>query len=139
MENTSGIDQVEIMWDAHIKEEACKARRKYQDERAQIWGGMNDCILFDAMILESGFVEGVKSDAAKEYWQRGMCTEKQVNDAYDCGWIDSEKNYNKAGKKNMYSAADLVDLMQFIGSKFEGYDVIANIAMNEWYELRKKK
>ena len=59
--------------------------------------------------LESA-IWGIKSDCAKKYWQR-----------------------------NMYSAADLVDLAQFIGSKLEGCGVVANIAINEWYELRKQK
>lgn len=47
--------------EAEIKELAYQARREYQDEQTAIRGGMNECIMFDAMKIEKGFVIGYKA------------------------------------------------------------------------------
>jgi hypothetical protein len=38
-------------------------RRKYQDEQTQILGGMNDCIMYDAIVIQNRIIE----ELTKEY------------------------------------------------------------------------
>jgi len=38
-------------------------RRKYQDEQTQILGGMNDCIMYDAIVIQNRVIE----ELTKEY------------------------------------------------------------------------
>ena len=66
-DNMSAIDhakrEAEVMWDAYIRDEAVK----YADSHrySTTIGGWLDKEVLD-------FTSGVKSEAAKEYWQRGM-------------------------------------------------------------------
>ena len=51
--------------DEAIQEEAYRIRRLNQDEKAKE-KGMCECIMFDAMKIESGFIDGAK-------WIRKLC------------------------------------------------------------------
>jgi len=40
-------------------------RRKYQDEQTQILGGMNDCIMYDAIVIQNRVIEELTKEYSK--------------------------------------------------------------------------
>jgi len=74
-------------------------RRKYQDEQEKIIGGMNDCIMNDAIVIQSKVIE----ELTKEYAEYLEKEKEQVIDAYCSGYqhgstleiIQSEEYYNE--------------------------------------------
>ena len=56
-------------------------RRKYQDEQTQILGGMNDCIMYDAIVIQNRIIE----ELTKEYSEFLEKEKEQIIDAYDKG------------------------------------------------------
>jgi len=72
-------------------------RRKYQDEQEKIIGGMNDCIMNDAIVIQSKVIE----ELTKEYAEYLEKEKKQIKRAYidnhNLGHIyglDAEEYYN---------------------------------------------
>jgi|LakMenE18May11ns_1017448.scaffolds.fasta_scaffold9884529_3 hypothetical protein len=74
-------------------------RRKYQDEQTQILGGMNDCIMYDAIVIQNRVIE----ELTKEYSEYLEKEKEQIEIAFDLGRdevtsvfiIDGEDYYNK--------------------------------------------
>jgi len=70
-------------------------RRKYQDEQTTILGGMNDCIMNDAIIIQSKVIE----ELTKEYAEYLEKEKEQIIAAVRYG----QNNY----KENVYEEGEL--------------------------------
>ena len=57
-------------------------RRKYQDEQTQILGGMNDCIMYDAIVIQNRVIE----ELTKEYSKYLEKEKEQIIDAWEKGY-----------------------------------------------------
>ena len=64
-------------------------RRKYQDEKTQILGGMNDCIMYDAIVIQNRVIE----ELTKEYSEYLEKEKEQIIDAFEYG----QMNVNEDG------------------------------------------
>jgi hypothetical protein len=82
-------------------------RRKYQDEQTQILGGMNDCIMYDAIVIQNRIIE----ELTKEYSEYLEKEKEQIIDANISGMEfipvdpnkyqqDAEKYYNQTYNQN---------------------------------------
>jgi len=60
---------------------AYKERRKYQDEQEKIIGGMNDCIMYDAIVIQNRVID----ELTKEYAEYLEKEKEQIIDAYEDG------------------------------------------------------
>jgi hypothetical protein len=56
-------------------------RVKYQDEQTKIIGGMNECIMNDAIVIQNRIIE----ELTKEYAEYLEKEKEQIIDAYDKG------------------------------------------------------
>ena len=56
-------------------------RRKYQDEQTQILGGMNDCIMYDAIVIQNRVIE----ELTKEYSEYLEKEKEQIMEAVNYG------------------------------------------------------
>ena len=56
-------------------------RRKYQDEQTQILGGMNDCIMYDAIVIQNRVIE----ELTKEYSKYLEKEKEQLQKAFSDG------------------------------------------------------
>lgn len=56
-------------------------RRKYQDEQTQIIGGMNECIMNDAIVIQNRIIE----ELTKEYAEYLEKENEQIKDAWNAG------------------------------------------------------
>ena len=62
---------------------AYKERRKYQDEQEKIIGGMNDCIMYDAIVIQNRVINELKKEYA-EYLEK---EKEQIVEAHGIkGW-----------------------------------------------------
>ena len=52
-------------------------RVKYQDEQTQLIGGMNECIMYDAIVIQNRVIEGLRKEYA-EYLEK---EKEQIIDA----------------------------------------------------------
>lgn len=79
------------------------------------------------------FLDGAKSEAAKEYWQQGMYSRTQLNEAIEAGINEGLRKQ----QKGMYSEEELKEsLYEFC---FElGFSPDKG-AINSWFEQNKKK
>ena len=72
-------------------------RRKYQDEQTTILGGMNDCIMNDAIVIQSKVIE----ELTKEYAKYLEKEKEHIINAYDMGKTtikfveEAEQYYNQ--------------------------------------------
>jgi hypothetical protein len=64
-------------------------RRKYQDEQTQILGGMNDCIMYDAIVIQNRVIE----ELTKEYSVFLEKEKEQIIEAFE----DGQLNVNEDG------------------------------------------
>ena len=67
-------------------------RRKYQDEQTTILGGMNDCIMNDAIVIQSKVIE----ELTKEYAEYLEKEKEQIVDACNAnlkGLLTNGKDY----------------------------------------------
>jgi hypothetical protein len=65
-------------------------RRKYQDEQTQILGGMNDCIMYDAIVIQNRVIE----ELTKEYSEYLEKEREQLLNAFrDDSWDKSFNEY----------------------------------------------
>jgi hypothetical protein len=64
-------------------------RRKYQDEQTQILGGMNDCIMYDAIVIQNRIIE----ELTKEYSEYLEKEKEQIIDAYEAAMERPIENY----------------------------------------------
>jgi hypothetical protein len=76
-------------------------RRKYQDEQTQILGGMNDCIMYDAIVIQNRIIE----ELTKEYSEYLEKEKEQIIDAYNNGqqippFEYAEQYYNQTYNQN---------------------------------------
>jgi hypothetical protein len=65
-------------------------RRKYQDEQTQIVGGMNDCIMYDAIVIQNRIIE----ELTKEYSEYLEKEKEQIIDARLDGFVISGEGWN---------------------------------------------
>jgi hypothetical protein len=65
-------------------------RRKYQDEQTQILGGMNDCIMYDAIVIQNRIIE----ELTKEYSEYLEKEKEQIINANRSG-VDMVVNKEK--------------------------------------------
>ena len=81
-------------------------RRKYQDEQEKIIGGMNDCIMNDAIVIQNKVIEELTKEYA-EYLEKEK--EQIINFAYEIleksdehqsGYVSVEEIYNKTYNQN---------------------------------------
>ena len=84
-----------------IFHKAYMERRKYQDEQTQILGGMNDCIMYDAIVIQNRIIE----ELTKEYSEYLEKEKEQIKNAYNDGYFgdaykhkDWEEYYNQTYK-----------------------------------------
>ena len=56
-------------------------RRKYQDEQTQIIGGMNECIMNDAIVIQNRIIE----ELTKEYAEYLEKEKEQIINTYEIG------------------------------------------------------
>jgi hypothetical protein len=77
-----------------IFHKAYMERRKYQDEQTQILGGMNDCIMYDAIVIQNRIIE----ELTKEYSEYLEKEKEQIIDAY-YGQIDGVFGYREEGQE----------------------------------------
>jgi len=56
-------------------------RVKYQDEQTQIIGGMNECIMNDAIVIQNRIID----ELTKEYAEYLEKEKEQIKDAWDAG------------------------------------------------------
>jgi hypothetical protein len=82
---------------------AYKERRKYQDEQEKIIGGMNDCIMYDAIVIQNRVID----ELTKEYAEYLEKEKDQIMMAFNDGKInsvlkkrDSEEYYNQTYNQN---------------------------------------
>ena len=61
-------------------------RRKYQDEQTTILGGMNDCIMNDAIVIQSKVIE----ELTKEYAEYLEKEKEQIIDAFESGMAEGD-------------------------------------------------
>jgi len=61
---------------------AYKERRKYQDEQEKIIGGMNDCIMYDAIVIQNRVID----ELTKEYAEYLEKEKEQIIEAHWAGW-----------------------------------------------------
>jgi hypothetical protein len=73
-------------------------RRKYQDEQTQILGGMNDCIMYDAIVIQNRVIE----ELTKEYSEYLEKEREQLLNAFrDDSWDKSfNEYYNQTYNQN---------------------------------------
>ena len=73
-------------------------RRKYQDEQTQILGGMNDCIMYDAIVIQNRIIE----ELTKEYSEYLEKEREQLLNAFkDDSWDKSfNEYYNETYNQN---------------------------------------
>jgi hypothetical protein len=78
-------------------------RRKYQDEQTQILGGMNDCIMYDAIVIQNRVIE----ELTKEYSVYLEKEKEQIKDAYADGlnahrtnFCNRDEYYNQTYNQN---------------------------------------
>jgi hypothetical protein len=64
-------------------------RRKYQDEQTQILGGMNDCIMYDAIVIQNRIIE----ELTKEYSEYLEKEKEQMLNFYM--WMRMNENTEK--------------------------------------------
>jgi hypothetical protein len=85
-------------------------RRKYQDEQEKIIGGMNDCIMNDAIVIQNKVIE----ELTKEYAEYLEKEKEQIIDAYLKGYIhylpevDSKEYYNQTYNQKQI----IIDIMK---------------------------
>ena len=78
-------------------------RRKYQDEQTQILGGMNDCIMYDAIVIQNRIIEELTKEYS-EYLEKEK--EQIINAAKSCNYIggatdiEAEEYYNQTYNQN---------------------------------------
>jgi hypothetical protein len=80
-------------------------RRKYQDEQTQILGGMNDCIMYDAIVIQNRIIEELTKEYS-EYLEKEK--EQMFYWFYGGGGVSAtddfrqefEKNYNQTYNQN---------------------------------------
>lgn len=65
-------------------------RVKYQDEQTQIIGGMNECIMYDAIVIQNRIIEALSKEYA-EYLEK---EKEQIINAFNGG--RQSENDNKA-------------------------------------------
>jgi hypothetical protein len=65
-------------------------RRKYQDEQTQILGGMNDCIMYDAIVIQNRVIE----ELTKEY---SVYLEKEKEQMINFAYGFYDKCFTKDG------------------------------------------
>jgi hypothetical protein len=65
-------------------------RRKYQDEQTQILGGMNDCIMYDAIVIQNRVIEELTKEYSK-YLEKER--EQLLNAFRDDSWDKSFNEY----------------------------------------------
>ena len=65
-------------------------RKKYQDEQTQIIGGMNECIMNDAIVIQNRIIEELTKDYA-EYLEK---EKEQIENAYMDGNHIKDEFYN---------------------------------------------
>jgi hypothetical protein len=80
-------------------------RRKYQDKQTQILGGMNDCIMYDAIVIQNRIIE----ELTKEYSEYLEKEKEQIMNANrqgrcnDCPFMysneEAEQYYNQTYKQ----------------------------------------
>lgn len=75
-------------------------RRKYQDEQTQILGGMNDCIMYDAIVIQNRIIE----ELTKEYSE----------------YLEKEKEQIVNDFENGYKACDLDEALEINKTMFSG-------------------
>jgi len=63
-------------------------RRKYQDEQTQILGGMNDCIMYDAIVIQNRVIEELTKEYS-EYLEKER--EQMIDFAMQMHKIDCSK------------------------------------------------
>jgi hypothetical protein len=62
-------------------------RRKYQDEQEKIIGGMNDCIMNNAIVIQNKVIE----EFTKEYAEYLEKEKEQIRNAYNDGYFAAYK------------------------------------------------
>jgi hypothetical protein len=62
-------------------------RRKYQDEQEKIIGGMNDCIMNNAIVIQNKVIE----EFTKEYAEYLEKEKEQIRNAYNNGYFAAYK------------------------------------------------
>jgi len=70
-------------------------RRKYQDEQEKIIGGMNDCIMNDAIVIQNKVIEGLTKEYA-EYLEK---EKEQIIDA----WIATDNELQRLAAEEYYN------------------------------------
>ena len=85
-------------------------RRKYQDEQTQILGGMNDCIMYDAIVIQNRVIEELTKEYSvylkKEKEQMYNAWKKSAIESSEYDIIDEieydifEQYYNKTYNQN---------------------------------------
>ena len=74
-------------------------RVKYQDEQTKIIGGMNECIMNIAIVIQNRIIE----ELTKEYAEYLEKEKEQIINAFHNGWNwnnDAEKYYNETYNQN---------------------------------------
>ncbi len=69
-------------------------RRKYQDEQTHILGGMNDCIMYDAIVIQNRIIE----ELTKEYSEYLEKEKEQIIDAGNGGFLINFLHREKIAK-----------------------------------------
>jgi hypothetical protein len=67
-------------------------RRKYQDEQTQILGGMNDCIMYDAIVIQNRVIEELTKEYS-EYLEKEK--EQMFHSFYAGGGVDNNEDYEQ--------------------------------------------
>ena len=85
-------------------------RRKYQDEQTTILGGMNDCIMNDAIVIQSKVIE----ELTKEYAEYLEKEKEQIIEAYGtaiCMFYESEQPEEYYNQK-FNQKQNIIDIMK---------------------------
>lgn len=96
-------------------EEACKVGASYPSS----WNSG----------YQAGFIKGAKSPEAKAYWQEGMYTNEQMNEACEAGY--------KNGRSGMYTEEEVYDLIRLFNRSLP--EKLQVLPVREWFQRNKKK
>ena len=87
--------------------------------------------------LDNSFITGAKSETSKQYWQQGMYSKQQLNEAIEAGINEGLRKQ----QQEMYSEEDLYEILNKFRKEFSLYRgiQIMDFDIKNFIEQNKKK
>jgi len=118
-------------------------RVKYQDEQTKIIGGMNECIMNDAIVIQNRIIE----ELTKEYAEYLEKEKEQIIDAYDKGsdvnddlkplYGTPEEYYNQTYNQTYNQKQLIIDIMK--ADEDDGLYKMSEEEIRDWHMIQSLK